>query len=187
MSWIDSSPDRWSHEREVAKSLFKEVTSEVTADGCASIYGVLYCERRHLLLGPFFIRVLYPPDFPAHDPNIFLLSHEAWRCEAYHIESNGRFCWTEVKDSKIDFMRSDSLKLLVENISFRLVQAEIMVRTQVKKYPGPERSHFGKGETEAKIDRKRRGIGPNTKPCVCGANKKYKHCHGRKEVFVREV
>jgi|GEM_PF-7095151 len=181
--------DRWLNEQRLARQLFSEVSVEVAADGCAIIYGVFYCERRFLKLGPFFIKILYPPTFPDVDPNFYLLNFESWRKALHHIEPDGRFCWVESKDSPINFDKLDSLKLLAENIAFRLVQVEMVTRMaeEKKKWPGPDRSHEWKGITEAKIERKRLGIGPNTRPCICGKDVKYKKCHGKREVFNRGV
>lgn len=184
-SWVEERPDRWENEQRTAKEIFSDMSAEVAGDGCALIFGTIFVRRRHLgKIGPFFLKVIYPPDFPARDPNVHLLNRESWRDPGNHIEKDGRFCWAEVKDGTIDFHRDDSLKMLIENIGFRLMQVEMKLRNNGK-FPGPERDHYDKGEMQAHAERKRNGIGPNTRPCICGRDVKYKHCHGKKELFKR--
>lgn len=186
MSWVITNPARWKIEQDSARSLLLNVSASVEGDGCALIKGLMYVQRESLdPLGPFALKILYAPNFPAHDPNVYLVNRPEWRSLVNHIEEDGRFCWSEVKDARINFERPDSLKLLLQNIAFRLAQVEIRERKGLQSYPGPDRKHYEAGEYQANADRKRRGIGPNTRPCICGKDIKYKHCHGKRSIFRR--
>ena len=186
MSLAIANAVRWKDETALAKSLLDHPRFDVAADGWCLISGDIRIARRVLgELGPFHLEIQYPPDFPEHDPNVYLISHPHWRHLDNHIEPDGRFCWTEVKDSPIDFYRQDALKLLVANIAYRLMQVEMKMRKGLAALPGPERAHFEEGERQAKTSRKRRGIGPNTRPCICGRDVKFKNCHARREVLFR--
>ncbi|HEX8465321.1 MAG TPA: SEC-C domain-containing protein [Abditibacterium sp.] len=137
----------------------------------------------------FEIRIVFGPDYPEKEPEVFETAHRIAHIADRHFYDNGRCClWHWLQSSWKGHDPQAILHFLDQIAVFFHRQ---LICDTVGEFPGPQLKHGWEGTRQAMVSLLgsgdllnvftdplllRRDYPPNS-PCPCGSDIKYKRCH----------
>jgi hypothetical protein len=136
------------------------------------------------------IRLVFPPDYPLHEPKVYQEGSRFPRDKDRHINADGSFClWLEPL-SRWDKADANALLVLLERVS---VFCEDQLAYEVLgRFPYGEWAHFDAGYAEFLFEALGRNynimaalaarpdqcaLPDRNDSCLCGSGRKFKKCH----------